>query len=368
MPTDDPFTGSLFSGRNGTPKSPGALFSRTIGLFPSGSYQPNPLTDPASGGKGLATWWESAWTELRSIIPPRSQLPPDANFDKNWADSKAGEITDALQGLESATTVNNRRGYADLALQKLGELQAELPLDALAEVPALTDATTAFRDASFTSAKGVVALTLNDDRHGETLRATYLQLELTDTAATHYWLGGDPPDSIEIPKGEAAGIYLGIAGDNLSVPDPATGKGNVATQFENLLVEYGTTQNSVNGLRSLPSRTAVQDQQLATAEKRLGDVVDSVANLTRAFARQTGEFAARDPKDGTTVQSAELAMVVAEAMRNVTGAIRPGAQPGVTDPLSPQQLADRRSAGEGAAAEMPDKFQERELEEAAPGI
>ena len=60
MPADDPFTASLFSGGGASAKAPGALFSRTIALFPSGSYQPNPLSDPASGGKGLATWWESA--------------------------------------------------------------------------------------------------------------------------------------------------------------------------------------------------------------------------------------------------------------------------------------------------------------------
>jgi hypothetical protein len=367
---DDPFTGNLFSGGNGDPKSPAALYGRTSGLFQWGSYRPNPLSDPASGGTGLSGWWSESWTALRSIIPARSQLPPAANFDKNWADNKVTEIVQSLQGLESAQTPNARRGFADLVLQKFDELQTEFPLDALAAVPALTEAATAFRDASFTAAKGVVARTLNDDRPaGETVRDTYLLLELTDAAATHYWIGGDPPDSLDIKKGEPAGVYLGIVTESLDVPVPGASKSDFGTVFSNALTDFGMTQNTVNSLRALPSKTPAQDQALAAAQRKNGDAVDSVANLTQAFARQAGEQAAsKQPDDDAVVQIAEMAMVCAEAMRNVTGVIRPDAQPGVTEPMTDEEVAQRRSAGEAAASEIEGKFEERENEGAGLGI
>jgi hypothetical protein len=350
-------------------KSPEALYSRTIGLFASGSYQPNPLSDPAAGGKGLSGWWSGAWTALRSMVPPRKQLPPEANFDKKWVDNKVTEITQSLQGLESAQTPKDRSGYADLVLQKLAELQGEFPLDALAAVPTLKDAATAFRNASFTTAKGVVARTLNDERPGETVRDTYLQLELTDAAATHYWLGGDPPDSLEIHKGEPAGVYLGTVTEGLDVPAPAAGNGDFGATFTNTLIDFGTVQNAVNGLRSRPTRTPAEDEQLSQAQKRFGDIVDSIANLTQVFARQAGELAgARQPGDDAVVQTAEMAMLCAEAMRNVTGVIRPGAQPGVTESLTSEQIVERRGAGDAAASEMAEKFKEREQEQASLGI
>ena len=256
-------------------------------------------------------------------------------------------------------------------LRKLGELKGELPLDVLAAVPnarALTDAVTAFRDASFTVAKGVVALALNADRPGETVQDTYRQLELTDIAATHYWLGGDVPDGIEISKGEMAAAYFGTTSKDFNAPDPAGGGGNVVDRFGTLLNVYATAQNTVNSLRALPNRSPSQEAQLTTARGVLAQAVDDVANLTKAFADQTGKLAATDATSEEVVQSAVTAMLFAESMRSLTGVTRPGAQPGAIDVLTPAQTKEVVSAGANAASELPTKFTERELEETGPGI
>jgi hypothetical protein len=361
----DPFMTSLFSGGDASPKSPEALYSQTIGLFPSGSYQPNPVNDPESAGRDLATWWKNAWDGLRNNIGARKKLPPDAaRINKDALDNKAAEITEKLQGLESAKNKKDRRGYADLALRKLIELQAELPLDGLAAVPRLQRAANAFRDASFTVGKAIVARTLNDDRPtGENLRDTYRQLQLRETAATHYWIGGDPPQSLEIPKNRDAYGYLDVADENISVPSPIPTQRNAAFAFERVLVDYRDSKQNVDGLRGQPDRDDQQDRALVTADGELSAHVDAIANLTRAFARQTADLVAKDPKGDAVVQSAELAMVVAEAMRNVTGVIRPGAQPSAKKALSQQEIDDRGRAGRHAASEMPEKFAERAREE-----
>lgn len=368
MPADDPFTKKLFPEEGGDLKDPGVLYARTIALFPTGSYRSNPLNDPASNGTGLGTWWASTWKTLESALPSRKQLSQDAQFDRNWVDEKVGQITDSITGLESSQSPKDRRGYADLALQKLAELQAELPLDALATVAAVAEAASAFRDASFTIAKGVVALALNADRPGETMQDTYRQLELTDIAATHYWLGGDVPEGVEISKGEMPAAYFGVTSKDFEAPDPAGGRGNVVERFGTLLYTYATAQNSVNSLRALPNRSSSQDAQLTTARGALAKAVDDVANLTKAFADQTGELAAKDPKSDEVVQSAVTAMLFAESMRSLTGVTRPSAQPGAIDDLTPAQTKDVISAGTKAASELPAKFEEREAEDAGSGI
>jgi hypothetical protein len=351
--------------------SPGALYSETLysgtlGLFPSGSYQPNPLSDPESGGKGLATWWTTAWDRFRESIPPRDQLPSDAKLDKNWVDGKAKEIVQTLQGLEDATTAKDRRGYADLALQKLAEMQVELPLDALAAVPGrdgLRQTANSFRDASFTAAKAVVARTLNDARPtGENLRDTYRQLQLREAAATHYWIGGEPPQSIWCPRNASADTYLPLAVKDIDhVPN------NAVVGFARLLdVDYETLKKNVDYWRNQPERDAQQEREFVAEENDFGKRIDAIANLTRTFQRQTADLAAKDPKGDELVQSAELAMVFAEAMRNVTGEVRDAAPGGPPHALMPSELSDRRMAGLERASELPDKFEERKKEEKEP--
>jgi hypothetical protein len=332
---DDPHLAQLFPGGDGggDPRDPATLYTATLGLFALGAYVPNPVSDPDQdpSKRSLADWWKGAYDAFRSALPAKATLP-EGSIDKGWADQQAALIEENLRGLESATNRQDRRGYANLAIQKLTDLNGEVNLEALAAVEGLGDVTNALTDASFTTAKAVVARTLNDDRVNESVAGTFNELELTDAGSTFYSLGGDPPDDLQIPTNRAASEYLDNAADGVFVSMGENSAGQTISfgpLFENALDAYEKTGNA-------------------------GTVRD-VANCARQFQQRAWEQVRAEPDNADPL--AAMAMVCGEAMRNVTGAVRPNQQGGVTGPLSTKQEQDLRDAGASRADDLRDEVE-----------
>lgn len=357
MPSD-PFLTTLFPPGGTDPNAPGTLYGKATTLFRRGSYVPNPTSDPGTG-TSLATWWKSAWDTWRSKVPARSSLPGAAGtYDKTSVDNMASEIFDALKDMEGEKSTGRATGHANLIQGKFMLLQSMLPFDVFEAVPTLAAETAGLRDASFSASRAVIAQALNHDRPGEPVAVTYRNLQLAEAGSLHYSIGGDPPGSFEMNEGETPGNYLHWAHTGLEVPVPNQPRADLGNELATQLMVMEQTKAEVRTLFALPQRTLKDEAKLQDNRKKLGACIESIANLSRTFSVETWDLA----KKGEGVSArAELAMVAAEAMRDVTGASRTNAkQPGPSRSGVPttneiNERADAGRAAERILVEAPDR-------------